>query len=170
MPEDARDDGPIARARAQGRRFAHGLVIVIAVLFIGASTGQIIRAVFAVGLIPTATSEPCARGVTRLARALGPGYPRETDDPRARQAGSNAPSPRPPLGDSSANDLRVEGRSPWADADGIARACATASEGLDAWAALQRMRLAQLELARRDRTDVELLERDVSAHLPADLR
>jgi hypothetical protein len=53
----------------QGRRAAHGLVIVVAVLFIGASTIQIVRAVFGLGET-VAPDDPCTAGVNRLTMAF----------------------------------------------------------------------------------------------------
>ncbi|HEX8791111.1 MAG TPA: hypothetical protein VF765_09160 [Polyangiaceae bacterium] len=64
--------------------------------------------------------------------------------------------------------------------DEVQPACAASREGLDAWAALERLRSAQRQLARPSRAgageqsgaDQELqeLRRQVLAHLPADLR
>lgn len=56
--------------------------------------------------------------------------------------------------------------------DGVQRACAASREGLDAWAALERLRSAEQQLAGRSGSEPELqkLRREVLAHLPADLR
>jgi hypothetical protein len=125
-----------AQARARARRAANGVVVVVAVLFIGASTLQIVRSVFDEAGSPLApalaTDDACMAGVKRLAKAgtaLPPG-----------------------------------------EVDAVARVCASTSAGLDAWAALERVWLAREELARQDRTDIDPLAREVSAHLPADLR
>ncbi len=67
-------DDAIARARLQGRRATHGLVIVVAVLFIGASTLQITRAVFALGEV-IGPDDPCVAGVNALAGEMAPAPP-----------------------------------------------------------------------------------------------
>jgi hypothetical protein len=56
--------------------------------------------------------------------------------------------------------------------DEVQRACAASREGLDAWAALERLRSAERQLAGRNGSDQELqeLRRQVLAHLPAELR
>jgi hypothetical protein len=56
--------------------------------------------------------------------------------------------------------------------DDVQRACAASREGLDAWAALERLRSAERQLAGRDGSEQELqnLHFQVLAHLPADLR
>jgi hypothetical protein len=56
--------------------------------------------------------------------------------------------------------------------DDVQRACAQSREGLDAWAALERLRSAERQLAGRSGSEQELeeLRRQVLAHLPADLR
>jgi len=56
--------------------------------------------------------------------------------------------------------------------DEVQRACAASREGLDAWAALERLRSAERQLAGRSGSEQELqeLRRQVLAHLPADLR
>jgi hypothetical protein len=57
------------------------------------------------------------------------------------------------------------------DAD-VRGACASSREGLDAWAALERLRSGEQQLAGRNGSEQELqeLRRQVLAHLPADLR
>lgn len=56
--------------------------------------------------------------------------------------------------------------------DDVRRQCATSREGLDAWAALERLRSAERQLTGRSGSEQELqeLRRQVLAHLPADLR
>ena len=58
----------------------------------------------------------------------------------------------------------------WASAGSIEQACGQSSEGIDAWAALARLRSAEEQLAPRATAELEPLRRDVDAHLPADLR
>ena len=57
----------------------------------------------------------------------------------------------------------------WSDRETIEAACSESSEGLDAWAALARLRSAEEQLAPRTE-ELGNLRRDVVAHLPADLR
>ncbi len=143
----------LRKARAQGRRLAHGFIAVIAVLFIGASTVQIVEAVFGADAAadaaaerrPDSDADRCARGVGRLVSI-----------------------------DRTAGDLAAVAEASGED-DAVARAlaakaCAASPGGLDTWAALERLQVAREQLARRDRVDLEPLRRDVSAHLPADLR
>jgi hypothetical protein len=86
------------------------------------------------------------------------------------------PLPEAPAGTparSCAEGLRrlVSTEDPRSD-DQVRPACAASSEGLDAWAALERLRSAQRQLAGRSGSEPELqeLRRQVLAHLPADLR
>jgi hypothetical protein len=147
MPAAAPD--ALARARLQGKRAALGVVIVVAVVFIGASAVQIVPAIFGAGVTPIPASpsgsDPrvCAEGVRRLERALE----------RARDAaGSISFGP---------------------DEERVRSACDKSPEGLDAWASLARLRSAEQQLgpgAGTAAAELEPLRRDVSAHLPADLR
>jgi len=158
-------DEIVARAGLRAKRAALALVIVVAVLFVFASALQIVRAVFGLHQDPLATplAEPtqreCALGISRLARALdradaSPLRPIDetTDDDRTSEA------------------LRV-GLSPeWDRADAVMRECKRSFLGQEAWAALERLRRAQKELARRAQAELIPLRHDVSAHLPPDLR
>jgi hypothetical protein len=135
----------IARARLRGKRIALGIVITVAVLYIGASAVDIIPAVFGVVTHPLPPAPPgtpahaCAEGLSRLVSTTDSG------------------------GD-----------------DEVQRACAQSHEGLDAWAAFERLRSAERQLARPARAGTEArsgseqelqeLRRQVLAHLPADLR
>jgi hypothetical protein len=141
MPHEDPDHAEAARLR--GKRVALGVVIAIAVAFVGSSTAQIIRGVFGAGIAPLPSAElgsaerTCAVGVRRLEQALE----------------------------------RGEGLSPeWEQADAVRRACAGARDGLEAWAALQRLLLAQEQLTRCVHVELAPLRRDVIAHLPTDLR
>lgn len=60
----------------------------------------------------------------------------------------------------------------WDGIDGARAACAQSPEGLDAWAALLRLRTAQTQLAGTPSEPAEeaVLRREVRSHLPADLR
>ena len=128
------DDSPeLARARLRGKRAALGVVLVVAVAFVGASVWNVVPAVFGANVHPLpggpagSSERVCAEGVRRLEQAL-PG---------------------------------------WQDAAGVETACGGSSAGLDAWAALLRLRGAGQQLAPGD---LAQLRRDVEAHLPADLR
>jgi hypothetical protein len=151
MVEGSRDDA--ARARLQGKRVALGIVLFVSVAIIGSSTMQIVPAVFGAGIRPLpegmagSSARTCAEGVQRLDQAL---------DRAVDGAGS---------GDFSAR-LRPE----WDEESTVALACGQSSEGLDAWAALARLRSAEEHLAPDDRGLLAPLRRDVRAHLPADLR
>jgi hypothetical protein len=130
MPGDPRlDDSADARAddraRKEGRRNAHGLVLVVAVLFIASSTVQIVRGVFGLGEA-SRPGDACAEGVARLSAQI---------DARAACSGCNeAPAAR-----------RSREAS---EAATVARACAASSDGLDTWAAFERARMAREQLAR----------------------
>lgn len=131
------DPPAIARARLRGKRTALGIVITVAVVYIGASALDIIPAVFGVVMHPMTSAAPgtparaCAEGLRRLVSA-----------PEGAQDGD------------------------------VKQACAASPQGLDAWAALERLRSAERQLAGRSGSEQELqeLRRQVLAHLPADLR
>jgi hypothetical protein len=133
-----------ARARLQGKRIALGVVITVAVAFVGASALQIIPAVFGVGFRPLPSSPPgsstrdCAEGVHALLGTVGA-------DPNKA--------------------------APAAEWERVGHACESTPEGLDAWAALQRLRFAASQMANRGAgVELDPLRRDVAAHLPAELR
>jgi hypothetical protein len=147
----------VRNARLRGRRAAHGLVLVVAMLFIGVSTAQIISAVFGIRTTPLASGpidspeRRCALGISRLAKALD----------RAARAPAAEPGFRSEIPDPGGD---------WASADGVQRSCGQATGGLDAWAALLRLRQAQSQLARSQPDDLLPLRRDLAAHLPQDMR
>jgi len=146
---DPPNDPALARARLQGKRAALGIVIAVAVAFIAASAVQIIPAVFGLRIEPLppaaagSSERACAEGVRRLAVAL-----ERTD------AGGPGCAPAAPE---------------WQDAPAVEQACSRSSEGRDAWAALSRLRSAREQLGERPDA-LSRLQRDVAAHLPADLR
>ncbi len=126
---------------------------VVSVAFSGSSVAQLIPGVFGTGAHPIPAGAPgspervCAQGIGQLARALD-------------RAGPMAGGP------GFAAALHPE----WDDAAGIQAVCTTAGGGLDAWAALLRLRSAQEQLAGRSPDDVVALRREVASHLPTDLR
>jgi hypothetical protein len=159
-----------AHARREGQRIAHVIVIVVAVVFIGASAAQIIPAVFGAGIRPLSPGEAgspedeCAHGVRSLALAL---------DRASAQAWSPSLEQDRPL------DLGIEtarlpfqrGLLPDRNVEAnIEQACAKTSVGLDAWAALQRLRTADEQIILRGFGELVPARRDVMAHLPANLR
>jgi hypothetical protein len=76
MPDDPPVDAALARARLRGKRVALGVVLVIAVVFIGASAWNIVPAVFGANVHPLPSGpagspeRACADGVRRLERSL----------------------------------------------------------------------------------------------------
>ncbi|MGA3120948.1 MAG: hypothetical protein ABSF69_09290 [Polyangiaceae bacterium] len=165
MPDElpSADGEIVERARQRGRRVAHGLVILIALAFIAASAIQIIPAVFgrnAAGLgtwrANSPTDHACAVGLRVLAGALdrgsdGVGWWGEPDETRSAIGRDPVPS---------AGSM----------AERVSQACAGSREGLDAWAALERLRSAREQVARRGQAELGPLRRDLLAHLPTDLR
>jgi hypothetical protein len=147
------DDAALARARLRGKRVALGVVFLVSFAIIGGSAVQIIPAVFGAGITPIpaaaagSSERACAEGVGRLAAAL---------DRAAASAGSGSFEAR----------LQPE----WNDEARVFESCRAAREGLDAWAALIRLRSAEEQLGPRAGSELEPLRRHVLAHLPADLR
>ncbi len=139
------------RARLRGRRMGLGVVLVVAVTFIGASSAQIVSAVFGLGTVPL-TAGPvdsperrCAEGIGHLVRALEP--PSSASPPATKAL-----------------------EPPWNDADRVEQECRKAAGGLDAWDALLRLQAAKLQLSEPTPADLQPLRDEVIAHLPADLR
>jgi hypothetical protein len=134
----------VSRARLQGKRAALSVVGAVSVAFIGASAAQIIPAVFGWQIRPL---PPAPAGTSTQTCADGI---RVLADAIDRTGGALA------------------------DWDGaaahIARACAASSEGLDAWAALMRLRSARLQLAQGHDAELASLRHNVDAHIAAELR
>jgi hypothetical protein len=157
---------PIAlAARLRGKRLALGLVLVVSVAFIVSSAVQIIGAAFGFGWTPlpsdAAPGSPeraCAVGIRSLTQALD----------RAGERLSSVASAADDRETMAA--LRSRLSPEWDGAVGIEGACARAAGGLDAWAALQRLRVAEEQSGRLSRDELTAVRRDVAAHLPADLR
>jgi hypothetical protein len=158
-------DATLAVARLRGKRAALGIVIVISLAFIVASTSQIIPAVFGVGFEPlpsaAAPDSPegqCAAGIRALAGALD-------------RAGGRLSSVASAADDGATMAVLRSTLSPeWDRADAVHVACKRAAGGPSAWAALQRLRVAEEQSGRLDREALTSVRRDVAAHLPADLR
>jgi hypothetical protein len=151
--QDAALDPVVARAGLRWKRISLVFVTLIAVVFIGLSCWQIIPVVFGAWIRPLPQANPgsperiCAEGVRRMARALD-------------RAKSMAGGP--------SFDLAL--RPDWNVAFATRQACAHSPEGLDAWAALVRLRSAEEQLAGRGGDLLDPLQRQVASHLPADLR
>ena len=151
MPEAIRDDP--ARGRLQGKRLALGVILVFSFAVIGSSALQIIPVVFGAGTHPLPAAPPgssarvCAEGVRTLELALD----------RATEAAGSA-------------SFRARLQPEWAEEATIREACSQSAEGIDAWAALARLRTAEEQLSPHAGAELEPLRRDVIAHLPADLR
>jgi hypothetical protein len=144
-----------ARAQSEGKRIAHVIVISIAVAFVGASAAQIIPAVFGLDARPLpsvpavvegsggSSERGCADGIRALALGL---------DRATLVAWRDGVLPE------------------WNTAGDVERACAKSRQGLDAWAALLRLRRADEDVVLRGLTELAPLRRDVAARLPADSR
>jgi hypothetical protein len=159
----------VERARRRGKRAAHGVVVVTALTFIGASALQIIPAVFATDAAPvgapgapTLPDSVCAGGMRRLVRALD-------------RASSEAWTPVDAVADDDEQSPRLTAfqralAPEWEAPEAIEHACALSPGGKDAWTALLRLRRAHEQALLRDRFDLVPLRRDVTSHLPAELR
>ena len=165
---DEFNDKAVQRARSLGWRGAHGFVMIVAVLFIGASGAQLVEAVFATAppkpdgvspgaLVPPDT--PCDLGVSHLARAL------DRAAARAFAAAASAAD-----GDDAVLAFRHALSPEWDEEGAVAEACKTFPGGLDTWATLERLRVSEEQLARQSRVELGPVRREVTAHLPADLR
>jgi hypothetical protein len=147
------------RARLFGKRVALVSCGAVAAWFIVASVAQLIPPAFGTRIVPLAGPEQgssgssgastspewrCAEGLRRATAAAG-----ATVTP----AGASVPAgPRPGL-----------------DSEALA-ACSETSAGLDALAAYRRLELAEGKLGSSDPGSVEELRRELSAHLPAQMR
>jgi hypothetical protein len=150
-------------------RAVHVATTVFSVIFVGASAAQIIPAVFGIGIEPlpsTPAASPeseCADGVRSLALALD----RATEaawSPRTAHAVTMGGT------DHALEAFRAGLVPEWNAAASVEKACGTAREGWEAWAALLRLRRAEEQVALRGLVELVPLRRDVAAHLPANLR
>jgi hypothetical protein len=153
---------PLPPGELLGRRAGVVLVIAVSMAFIGSSSWQIIPAVFGARIdpIPAAAEgsadRRCAVGVRSLLGALD------------RVAGDGRPNSRD--GDEMAAALRARLSPEWDQAATVDGACAASSQGMEAWAALQRMKTAEEQPIRMGRDAVAELRVEVTEHLPPDLR
>jgi hypothetical protein len=153
-------------ARLRGKRVALAIVLLVSVAFIVSSATQIVVAVFGLGgstlpsgSLPGSAEHTCATGIRALAQTLDP--PGGRVSPPATSAASAEETPA-----TSRPGLSPE----WDQAGAIESACARSHGGLDAWAALQRLRVAEAQSSRLSPDDLSSGRRDVAAHLPAELR
>jgi hypothetical protein len=137
------------------RQLASSFVLVVAVLFIVASTSQIIVAVF--GMAPpvrgTATAEEttCTDKLRTLAAALERASDKaahEPDDAHARSAFEAAIAPE------------------WNDEAAAEQTCSRTSRTREAWAALLRLRRGYEGRSQKDARDVGPMRRDFETRLP----
>jgi hypothetical protein len=156
-----------ARARLNGRRASHGIVIVIAVVFVGASAAQIIPAVFGWGArtlpvaAPGSPERTCADGIRGLADALDRAGA-QAGESGGRTAERGAPVERDAALGMFGRALAVE----WPSTSDLEQACRKSDTGADAWAALTRLRRAHEELVLRDLQELSALRHDVAVRLP----
>jgi hypothetical protein len=161
----ADDDPTVAVGRLRGKRATFVVVCVVSVAFIVSSTVQITRAVFSVAVVPLPSGallgspeQVCAEGIRGLSRALERASGRLSSVASAADDAQTMAALRPSL-------------SPeWDRADDVRAACDRAQGGPSAWAALQRLRVAEEQAGRLGREGLSSVRRDVAAHLPADLR
>jgi hypothetical protein len=155
------EEASLARARLRGRRAALGVVFAAAILFIGSSAWQIVHALFAEsrdGVLVSPEQRACAMGLRDLATALD-------------RAASLVVASSYEVGTNEAVAAFRRGLSPeWNTAVSVERTCATSPEGAEAWAALERLRSAEEQLTRQSRAELGPIRRDLTAHLPSDLR
>ncbi|MCL2448793.1 MAG: hypothetical protein FWD17_07600 [Polyangiaceae bacterium] len=177
MARDDHDGAPMPGERTShlsrpgrvGQRAARALILVVAVLFIGSSAWQLVRALFFgnAGAPPAATAvlDPaCADGLRRLASALD----------RAAASVAAPPSQSAMAQPEDAVALFRRDLSPEWDREGaVKQACATGARGEEAWASLTRLRSAHEQLVRGRHAELAPLRHDLAAQLapsPRELR
>jgi hypothetical protein len=135
------------RARLFGKRAALVSCGVVAVWFIVSSVAQLIPAVFGARMVPlggSAGGPPAASSSPEWQCAEGLR--------RAEAFGASSSATRPEIGSN------------------VVSACSQTSAGLDALAAYRRLELAEAKLGSSDPGSVDELRRELSAHLPAQMR
>ncbi len=139
-PMQRRSRDDEALARVYGKRAALGLCGVVAVWFSAASVAQLVPAVFSARIKPLVAGRP--------------GSPEQVCADGLRAPARGLP------GEISTDAAQ----------DPVARACGETPAGLDAWAALERLRTAEEQLNGSDPAAVAELRRELAAHLPAEMR
>jgi hypothetical protein len=144
---------PEVRARLLGKRAVLVTLLVVATTFIGSSALQIIPSVFGEdeqGGAGAAVAPACSEGLQALEealdRAVSEAYHRDPDGALGRFRASLLPE--------------------WNNVGKIEQVCSKSARGLDAIAALARLRRAEERLAGRRDAEVAPLRRDVAAYLP----
>src|ERR1700677_570827 len=155
-------DLAVVGAELRARRIGLGIIIAVSLAFIASSSWQIIPAVFGARIEPLpdapqgSPDRACAVGVRSLLGALD------------RIAGQVLP---PWASDDQTVAALGARLSPeWDQAGAIARACEGSPQGEQAWAALQRMKMAEDQPIRMGRDALAVLHLEVAEHLPSDLR
>jgi hypothetical protein len=151
-----------APAALRAKRVGLGIVIVVSMAFIGSSSWQIIPVVFGARIEPLpaaplgSADRRCAVGVRSLLTALD------------RVSGQVGPSTADD--DETTAALRARLSPEWDGAGDVGRACEASPQGEQAWAALQRMKMAEDMPVRMGKDSLALLRFEVTEHLPPDLR
>ncbi len=141
------------RARLFGKRVALVSCGAVAAWFIVASVAQLIPPVFGARIVPLAGPDQGSSGAsTSTEWRCAEGLRRATAVPNAPSAPAGPQTPTRGI-----------------DSEALA-ACSETSAGLDALAAYRRLELAQGKLGSSDPGSVEELRRELSAHLPAQMR
>ena len=138
------------------RQLASSFVLVVALLFIAASTWQIIAAVFHLGFAPPArAATPEEAACTEKLRTLEAALERasdqaahEPDDAHARSAFEAAIAPE------------------WNDEPAAEKTCSATARSREAWAALLRLRRGLEGRSQKDARDVGPMRRDFETRLP----
>jgi hypothetical protein len=149
---DAGDPGEAAARR--GARVALVAFLALSSLFVVSSTWQLARAVFVDGSPGAPSLQPegtCARDLRRLSLAVERGL---------------AASSAAPTEETSAAAFEAALRPDWDDAAAKATAaCAVEPAGMNAYAAVERLRAAALGFAKHRATDLVRVRQEVSAQL-----
>jgi hypothetical protein len=149
MTADAR-----SRAKLNGKRAGIVLLTTVAVVFIGLCALSIVPAVFGRGpdpLTPSPTGRACADAIVRLQGAV---------DRAARTAGG-APDEA-----TAVSSFRGALAPDWDEEKRIEAVCGADPNGAGAFAALQRLRVAEETSARRRAVEIAPLRHDVRQYLP----
>jgi hypothetical protein len=156
----------LERARRTGRRAAHGVVLAVAIAFIGASSWQIVRAVFELNgpdaLGNSLSDRFCSEGIHSMAAAL--------DRATTGVAVALAVDARRLDEDDRIGLFASLLRPEWDAAATVQQRCDATRQGREAWAALQRLRMAGEQLGPRDQVELGPIRRDLAARLAPDLR
>jgi hypothetical protein len=149
MTADAR-----ARAKLNGKRAGIVLLTTVAVVFIGFCALSVVPAVFGRGpdpLAATPAGQACAEAILRLQAAVD----------RAARASASAPDEN-----TAVSSFRNALGPDWDEEKRIEGVCRVDPNGAGAFAALQRLRVAEETSARRRAVEIAPLRHDVRQYLP----